>query len=162
VTAFEQEVNLLFEAAFEGDVPRLLSLLDADRSLVWDERGGLTALHLAAFAGKTEAADLILMKGADVNASRGEGTPLYQACLNGHAEVALLLLECGAAPDIATATGETPLHVAAGRGDQGIVRLLLEHGANSSLRDAEGRTALDRADRNGHAEVIALLSRARA
>jgi len=169
VTAFDQEVDLLFEAAFTGDVARLLSLLDADRSLVWDMRAGLTALHLAAFAGNLEAADLILMKGADVNASQGEGTPLFQACLGGHEPVARLLLEYGAQPDGATDAGETPIMAAALTGNEPLARLLIEKGADvnkqtasgksklDESRDVAGETALHLAAGAGHAAFVRLL-----
>src|SRR5688572_17095465 len=101
------------EAAFAGDLPRLWSLLDADRSLVWDWRNGLTALHIAAFAGQVEAADVLLLKGAEINASKGAGTALLQASLAGNEAVVEYLLANGADPNAASSTGETPLMAAA-------------------------------------------------
>ena len=57
-------------------------------------------------------------------------TPLFYACLNGHVDVAQLLLLRGADPHIATPEGLTPLAVARGReNNQALIRVLEDAGA---------------------------------
>jgi len=57
----------------------------------------MTGLHLAAYFGIETIVQLLLEKGADVNAAdQGGWTPLYQASRIGHIDVVKLLLEKGA------------------------------------------------------------------
>jgi len=73
--------------------------------------GGLTALHYAVRQGNVEAVDVLLDKGADVNAvSADHTTALMLATINGRFDIAKHLLERGADPAIATAAGGTPLY----------------------------------------------------
>jgi uncharacterized protein len=76
---------------------------------------GWTPLHLAAFFGHEEAAQLLLEAGADVHAVSRNGltnTPLHAATAGKHEDVALLLLENGARSDVVDAGGYTPLQIA--------------------------------------------------
>jgi hypothetical protein len=66
-------------------------------------------------------------------------SPLHFACAQGRADVALLLLDAGAAPDAATdGVQRTPLHWASRNGHADAVRLLLRRGAAYSARDVDG------------------------
>ena len=69
----------------------------------------------------------LISEGADVNAENGFGrTPLYQACMFGHLEVATLLIEEGADVNAKTKDGMTPLSVAT---NHTIIKLLKARGA---------------------------------
>ena len=74
--------------------------------------GGLTALHHAARQGNVEAARALLDGGADINdTSRADHTtPLLMAAINGQFDVAMLLVQRGANPNIASNVGMTPLY----------------------------------------------------
>jgi ankyrin repeat protein len=74
--------------------------------------GGFTALHHAARQGNVEAARALLDGGADVNdTSRVDHTtPLLIATINGQFDVAMLLVQRGANPNIASNVGMTPLY----------------------------------------------------
>jgi ankyrin repeat protein len=74
--------------------------------------GGFTALHHAARQGNVEAARALLDGGADVNdTSRADHTtPLLMAAINGQFDVAMLLVQRGANPNIASTPGMTPLY----------------------------------------------------
>src|SRR5208282_6605082 len=78
----------VFAAAILGDTEQLTELLAANRSLVGLlSNDGWTPLHLAAFFGKTEAARLLLNKGAIVTArstNQMENMPLHAAAASRH------------------------------------------------------------------------------
>jgi ankyrin repeat protein len=73
--------------------------------------GGMSALHHAAREGHLEAARALLDGGADIDQVSGENTsPLLMAALNGQFDLALMLIERGADPNIASSTeGTNPL-----------------------------------------------------
>jgi ankyrin repeat protein len=92
----------LFNAIGMGELERVRELLRRDPTLVSDRKpgqwGDRMPLHVAASAGHTEIARLLLDSGADVNA-RDQGdnaTPLHWAAGEGHLETAKLLVERGA------------------------------------------------------------------
>ena len=101
----------IFAAAIMGETARIEELLTGNRSLVsLLSTDGWTPLHLAAFFGKTDAARLLLNKGAPVNARSTnpmQNMPLHAAAAGKHAEIVKLLLDHGAPP--------TPASTAAGR-----------------------------------------------
>src|SRR3954452_10125503 len=76
--------------------------------------GGLAPMHLAARQGEGESVKALIDAGADVD-QRGAGdpvTPLLIAAMNGHFDLAQLLLDKGANPNLAQANGATPLYAA--------------------------------------------------
>lgn len=74
-------------------------------------------------------------------------TPLHIASLNGHAELARMLLEAGAKVDARGKKGSTPLHLAAMDGHFAVARLLLDRGAGVDTRN-NVRCALKRDGRS--------------
>lgn len=150
-----------FEAAAVGDLDRLAALLGDDPSLMSARTDdGWTALHLAAFFGKRECAEILLERGADVDAETTnamKNRPLHAAAAGRHLDVCRLLLDRGASPNAKQAGGFTPLHAAAKHGDEDLVELLLKYGASPNLRDDEERRAADLAEAEGHVEIAARL-----
>ena len=86
-----------------------------------------------------------------------EQTPLILAADNGNMNMACLLLEKGAEPNMANENGVTPLHMAACRGHNHVVELLLDRGANQNTVDANGSTPLLYAAAKGYKDVVLLL-----
>ena len=76
----------------------------------------LTPMHRAAWNGNKNVMQLLLDRGAELNAVDQDGwTPLHGATLHGHKDVVQLLLERGADPNIATRPGRhTALSIALG------------------------------------------------
>ena len=143
----------VFEAAALGEESRLRELLDAEPSLVSSYAGdGFTALHFAAFFGHADAVELLLDRGAEVDAfGRGwmTGTALHSAVSRKASEIARRLLKAGANPNARQSAGWTPLHSAANNGDLASIDLLLAAGADPSATNDEGRSVLDLAEERG-------------
>jgi uncharacterized protein len=143
----------VFEAAAFGDVDRLTVLLEEDPPLVTSYSGdGFTALHFAAFFGRFEAAQLLIQRGAEVDAfGRGwmTGTAMHSAVSRLHSHVVRILLEAGANPNVRQSAGWTPLHAAAANGDLASVDLLLDAGADFTATNDEGRSVGDLATESG-------------
>jgi ankyrin repeat protein len=124
----------VFEAAALGGVERLRELLAVDPGLVrlrMDD--DFTALHYAAFFGTPAAAELLIERGADVNAFADNELgvhPLNSAVAAGQRETARLLLEHGADANARTRSGFSPLDAARENGDAELADLLRAHGAS--------------------------------
>jgi cytohesin len=121
-------------AAEGGHVSILRALLDAgaqnSAELAAHKR---TALARAAGAGAAEAVRLLLERGVGVDDSHMEYSALYQAAINGHAEVVEALLAAGAR--VAGLGNRTALLRAAEGGHTEVVQALLAVG--TSLNQAE-------------------------
>jgi hypothetical protein len=114
---------------------------------------GDTALHLAASAGDSVTAKLLLKQGANVRARNRHGAePLHAAAATGvgapawdpKAQQAMvkLLLRAGADPNALDERDVTPLHVAVRTRSTGAVRALLEGGATVGKKNGNGTSAL--------------------
>jgi ankyrin repeat protein len=114
----------------------------------------------AAFEGRTKIAELLLDKGADVNAAdMYNRTALMYAATGPFPEMVELLLDHGAEVNRRDqGEGFTALMFAGAEGNTDVVRLLLQHGADPSIKDVDGDTALDFARQNGHAETAKVLA----
>jgi ankyrin repeat protein len=164
----------LQQAAHDGNISAMRSLLDSGADVNGRcEYHAMTALHAAAKAGQSEAAKILLERGAKVNTTDDQGyTPLHVATrygkgqpatsLVGRNAVAGMLLDNGADPNVLTTNRQSALMLAAFDGNPGMVKLLLGHSADPNLVDAQGHTAMDTASfmnaaREHEREVILLL-----
>ena len=147
----------VFDAAGLGHLDRLRARLDEDpervRAFATD---GFTALHLAAFFGKLEAARTLLDAGAVVDTygrNAFANQPLHAAAAGRHIEVCRLLLGVGADVEATQHGGYRPLHEAAASGDIELTELFLSAGADPLATTDEGRTAADLAEAAGHVDL---------
>lgn len=131
----------IVSAAERNDLPRVKAMLDQSRQLAnAADESELRPLHWAASNGSVEMVQLLLDRGADVNARsrflmpyfggydtfyNGQQTPLLLAAARGHTAVARLLLEHGAQVDVQNQFGATPLDLAAAGGNAELMELLL-------------------------------------
>ena len=109
----------VFWACSFGDTVSATRVLDADPSQVRARskggRGiartwaGATPLHVAATRGEDDVADLLIARGADVDARNVQGsTPLHCAAANGHASTVELLIAASADRTIRDGTFHVP------------------------------------------------------
>ncbi len=147
----------VFDAAALGHLDRLRARLDEDPARVSAKAAdGFTALHLAAFFGKLEAARTLLTAGAPVEAYGDNGLanqPLHAAAAGKHVEICRLLLAAGADVEATQHGGFRPLHEAADSGDVELVELFLSAGADATAVTDEGRTPADLAEAKGHLDL---------
>ncbi|MEE8493336.1 MAG: ankyrin repeat domain-containing protein [Nitrospirales bacterium] len=105
---------------------------------------GRTPLYESAKRGHSQVVQLLLERGADVDAREARGfTALMAAVRHGH--IAELLLDGGADPNSRCGCGSTPLYHAVMVGDAALVRLLLDRGAEVNAK-VHGQTPLQLAE----------------
>ncbi|KAK6141596.1 hypothetical protein DH2020_024664 [Rehmannia glutinosa] len=132
---------------------------------------GTTCLHLAAekdfllcsgsVAGNKELMQLLLLKGADIEADPVRGTPLQCAALGGNLESVRFLLRrganAGADPNISS-RGLNPLAVAAQKGSPEFLRSLIAAGADpNSVTTDHGLKPIEHAAEAGNVEGVGIL-----
>lgn len=152
----------LADAAMQGDVPTMESLLKAGASP--NERGqfGTPALHWRVDADDLQGVRRLLASGADANSLTERGiSALSLAIANGNVAMVEVLLKAGANPLQLEPTGETPLMMAAQVGELPVVEVLLaRHVPVDTKESVYGQTALMYAARAGHAAIVKALLRA--
>eukprot|EP00941_MAST-03F_sp_MAST-3F-sp1_P006262 g6262.t1 len=128
-----------------------------------DGRRSESLLHAAALSGRIGHCELLIRRGADVNAVDESGrSPLHIAVASGADTVVELLIEHGAVPNLQDITGQTALHIAAATTNESaasIVQCLLSKKANPNMPDKQGRTALHLACASGRVNVMAVMLR---
>ena len=117
----------------ESDYDRVDTVLERAFELYGDEslndvtESGATALHFAALSEYPHMLDLLVLNGADVNATNDNNeTPLHWACSAGHVVSVELLLSHGAIQQ-KDKNGDTPLHWAIDGGNHPVAKYLLQH-----------------------------------
>jgi ankyrin repeat protein len=89
--------QLLLDAAEEGDVSQVRSLIDHNANVNHGNKYNNTPLHLACTNGHGEVACMLIDHNANVNQCNiYNTTPLHFACMYGHVEVACTLIDHGA------------------------------------------------------------------
>jgi 26S proteasome non-ATPase regulatory subunit 10 len=144
--------------------------------------GGATMLHAAAYWGSTQACELLMARGAQVNLADDKGKAalhyavLFNECdmgnpgspkvVSGKRDVCELLLKKGADVNARDAAGSTPLHRGVcPNGDapveamEEICCVLIGEGANVNATNSVGATPLHLAAMGGLTNVCSLLLR---
>jgi uncharacterized protein len=134
---------------------RVALLLAASRSGVAAEPSPLIE---AAQRRDRVAVNALLDRGADVNATEGDGsTALHVAAKNDDLPMIELLLDAGAAADAASRFQVRPLELASNNGSRAALERLLAAGADPNAVSREGQTPLMTAARSGRVEAVQLL-----
>lgn len=175
----------LHEAALNSNLS-LCEPLITPKSINAVAHNGNTPLRIAILFYDLEMAELLILKGADINYKDADGRsilycvvafthstleqkgpPFFNAsCLADHGAEKFLdtavktiefLVRFGIDLEMKDLEGRTALHVAAWQGTYAIVECLIQRGADINAIDNEGRTPLHMCSWNGHIEVVRLL-----
>jgi len=159
----------IFEAASIGRTELVAQFLSKDAELLDSySPEGFTVVALAAHFGQIDTLELLIAKGANINAVSKHPmnvTPLHAALFGRQIEAARVLVRAGA--DVRPRRGGTgwpragwsALHYAAGFGFTELARTFLDNGAELDASDDEGKTPLDVALESGYSEVADLLQK---
>ena len=132
----------LLIAANKGTVEEVRELLEIDAGVDINFKGGYnnrSPLYVAVSSGNKEIAELLISKGADVNAKDKDGrTSLHSAASSGNKEIAELLISKGADVNAQSNNGWTPLHSAASNGSKEIAELLIANDADVNAPNKDG------------------------
>ncbi|OAY42746.1 poly [ADP-ribose] polymerase tankyrase-1 [Manihot esculenta] len=150
-------------AAQVGDVDALRRALDNLNGNI-DElvEDGDTALHLVCLYGYLPCVQLLLERGANLEAKDEDGAiPLHDACAGGFTEIVQLLLNSANSAECVRrmletvdAEGDTPLHHAARGEHADVIRLLLASGASVTKANAYGKKPSELPDPDTEARRI--------
>jgi ankyrin repeat protein len=146
------------KAAFDDNLKELSSLIPETDVNLRDKTTGTTALDHAVDNGNREMVELLLSRGANVNARNGSGrTALMRIGEEATSDLVWDLLNAGAEVNFKSETGETALITAAYQNNVEALKALLDAGADVSNKDEDGQTALMVAAENGHLQNVRAL-----
>ena len=149
---------LMLDAAKAGNIKRLKSTLGYVRDINFMDDTETTALHKAASGGYNDIVQLLLTKGASIEAKNNfNNTPLHLAVRHGHTNTVELLLSNGASIEATNNFNSTPLHLAALGSHTSTVELLLSKGASIKATDNYNNAPLHDAVSNGRTSTVELL-----
>ena len=176
---------MLFDAIRQGDADQVRALLAADPALadartpegatpvlwaVYTRHSDLASILLAtrpadffeacALGDAARVTELIALDPSLPNRHSADGfTGLGFACFFAHADLARLLLDSGADPNLAArnALAVAPLHSAVATDLVPLIELLLARGAKPDPEEGSGMTPLHTAAGHGNRRIIALL-----
>ncbi len=172
----------ILEAAANGNLTEIKTLLDNGADVNAADKNGVTALMLASADGYQDIVELLLARGADISVKNANGETALQltfyseikAMLRNHSQPATPATLCYAARvgDLAAGAncltrgvevnskeyqGMTALIEASQEGNTDIVELLLAKGADIDAKTDYGLTALIAASQAGRRDVVKVL-----
>lgn len=150
----------IITAATNGNLEKVKNILENDvEQINIKDQVGNTPLHHAGLTGSIVIAELLLSKGADINAVNAQlNTPLHETIINGMDDMSKYLIEKGSALNKKNIMLKTPLHLAAMFNRLTIAEILIAKGVEIELRDDYERTAfILTARQTGNVEMGRLL-----
>ncbi|HXA52915.1 MAG TPA: ankyrin repeat domain-containing protein, partial [Candidatus Acidoferrum sp.] len=161
----------ILAATVANDMATIRLLLEKGANVNAKHPTGITPLHNAAANGNTKLAEMLLARGADVNAATarefqgrakagpmglGLLRPLHFATVGGSYDLIKLLLDAGADINAHDVRDMTALMnaVATDHPDPRVVRLLIERGSDTKVKDHDSLTAADWAKKYNNPVVL--------
>lgn len=153
----------LLDAAKNGCVECVRTLLDKGADVNWKDKYGMSPLLAAVYQRRAEIVHLLLDGGADINVTSYDGwTPLLCAANSPFGErLAIELVRRGANVNAKSRCGDTALTLAVQMGveEPRLVEELLNKGADFDIKDRFGRSVLQIAEDNHHKAIITMLKK---
>lgn len=150
----------ILSAARAGDTVAVAKFLEANPDAV-NARHSFsrrTPLQFATEKDHLDVAELLLKKGADINAQDNMGfTALHWAVDCQQRDVVEFLLANKARIDLQDKQGQTPLHCTVWNRNTDLAELLISHGAPLEVKNKYGATVLLSAAANGRKDLVDLL-----
>ncbi|KAL3879158.1 hypothetical protein ACJMK2_031467 [Sinanodonta woodiana] len=137
----------IFTKVREGNAFHVRVWLDnTENDLNQGDDHRFSLLHWAALEGKGNIVDMLIQRGARINATNmGDDTALHLAAAHGHGDIVLMLLHNKANINAINEHGNTPLHYACFWGYDQIAEELVNYGALIAMTNKFGETPLDKA-----------------
>lgn len=134
--------TLLHYAAHAGNIDEVRRLIQHGYSVLSQNAGGLTPLHMAAFGGNVQVLEMLLPS-QSINTinlrSIKDSTLLHEAVRGRSIETIKLLIDKGAETDLQDQEGNTPLHLASYLRppslSSAICQALLKGGSNPNIKN---------------------------
>uniref|UniRef100_A0A4D5R9F9 Integrin-linked protein kinase n=2 Tax=Scolopendra TaxID=41364 RepID=A0A4D5R9F9_SCOVI len=136
----------IFHWCREGNVFQVRTWLDdVEHDMNQGDDHGFSPLHWAAKEGRANIVELLIFRGARVNATNmGDDTALHLSAAHGHRDIVHMLLRNKADINAINEHGNTPLHYACFWGYQAIGEDLVSNGALISIVNKYSETPLDK------------------
>ena len=141
----KEDESDLHVVVHDGNIDRVIELVEAGKSIDSFNASGWTPLHVAAADGKSDILRYLLCQCPDIEIrgkQMNEDTPLSFAAFNGQANTVEILLEFGAYIHTRNKCEHTPIMVAAHEHKVDVVKTLLEIGANPNDEASSSGSAL--------------------
>ena len=140
----------LYRTIICGNTPASEFLLSNGANSKIKDNKGYSLLYQAVNNSQVPEVTLLLRFAVEMNELQpgklylDGNTALHVACSKDSFEIAKILLEQGAEPNIKNSVnGKTPLHIACENTSSALIQLLLQHKANPALKDNFGRSATE-------------------
>lgn len=137
----------IFTKVREGNAFHVRVWLDnTENDLNQGDDHRFSLLHWAAREGRTNIVDMLIQRGARINATNmGDDTALHLAASHGHRDIVLMLLHNKANINAINEHGNTPLHYACFWGQEQIAEDLVNNGALVAMANKFDETPIEKA-----------------
>jgi ankyrin repeat protein/mRNA-degrading endonuclease RelE of RelBE toxin-antitoxin system len=156
---FLDGVTPLDSACLTNNLSIVKLLIASGANVNVQNKDGQTSLDIATQKRSFDIVNILTMAGANPNIHNfvTRQIPLYTACFNGDINIANILLQNNAYPDIQRVDYITPLHIAVYKGFINIIKLLFTFHANPNIQDGQGMTPLNLACKTESVEIVEAL-----
>ncbi|MHC4662889.1 MAG: ankyrin repeat domain-containing protein [Planctomycetota bacterium] len=145
------------EMRYKYALETLLLEWDKNDLAVFDNEYPVTMLQLAVSNGHYDIIELLITKGADVQACGSAASPLHLAVYENRKNIVLLLLSNGADLNAKNTYGMSPLLTAIEKGYKELATILIRRGTNVDAGNIDGRTPLHYTAWSNHKDIAVLL-----
>ncbi len=156
IPEFYPNLHPIFIECRNGNANAVHSFLESGLSVNIKDENYPSLISTAIAGGYLEIVAILIKHGLDVNLpiNRFGETPLLRSLSEKQAEIARLLLDSGANPNLADQIGHSPIMSASAVGDIDMIELLISRGADQYQISDRGRNALLEAVAND--QVVAI------